>query len=150
MRQASGWIVFKLIVMTFWSAAGVWGPTKGSITLIWYFGNGYSVADAPWWLNPQRLKPRRSRANLRPRSQSASVIDRLLKNQNPLENRNNLRSSSPHSGPGQTSGEPRDRTACPSEELDPAGTSNSMNFRLTEQKSTLFQWLAVHAVSSHR
>ena len=29
-------------------------------------------------------------------------------------------------------------TACPSEELDPAGTSNSMNVRLTEQKSTLF------------
>jgi len=52
-------------------------------------------------------KPRRSRANLRPRSRSASVIDRLLKNQNPLENRNNLRSSSPHPGPGQTSGEPR-------------------------------------------
>ena len=41
-------------------------------------------------------KPRRSRANLRPPSRSASVIDRLLKNQNPLENRNNLRSSSPH------------------------------------------------------
>jgi len=52
-------------------------------------------------------KPRRSRANLRPRSRSTSVIDRLLKNQNPLENRNNLRSSSPHPGPGQTSGEPR-------------------------------------------
>src|SRR5215469_14083942 len=50
---------------------------------------------------------RRSRANLRPRSRSASVIDRLLKNQNPLEDRNNLRSSSPHPGPGQTSGEPR-------------------------------------------
>jgi hypothetical protein len=33
--------------------------------------------------------------------------------------------------------------ACPSEELDPAGTSNSMNVRLTEQKSTLFQRLAV-------
>jgi hypothetical protein len=32
------------------------------------------------------------------------VIDRLLKNQNPLENRNNLRSSSPHPGPGQISG----------------------------------------------
>jgi len=30
-------------------------------------------------------KPRRSRANLRPRSRSASVIDRLLKNQNPLK-----------------------------------------------------------------
>ena len=43
-------------------------------------------------------KPRRSRANLRPRSRSASVIYRLLKNQNPLENRNNLRSSSPHPG----------------------------------------------------
>ena len=41
-------------------------------------------------------KPRRSRANLRPRSRSASVIDRLLKNQNPLENRNNHRSSSQH------------------------------------------------------
>ena len=41
-------------------------------------------------------KPRRSRANLRPRSRSASVIDRLLKNQNPLENCNNLRLSSPH------------------------------------------------------
>src|SRR6516162_2184785 len=52
-------------------------------------------------------KPRRSRANLRPRSRSASVIDRLLKNQNPLESRNNLQSSSPHPGPGQTSGEPR-------------------------------------------
>jgi hypothetical protein len=39
---------------------------------------------------------RRSRANLRPRSRSASVINRLLKNQNPLENRNDLRSSSPH------------------------------------------------------
>jgi GAF domain-containing protein len=35
------------------------------------------------------------------------------------------------------------KPACPSEELDPAGTSNSMNFRLTEQKSTLFQRLAV-------
>jgi len=34
-------------------------------------------------------------------------------------------------------------TACPSEELDPAGTSDSMNVRLTEQKSTLFQWFAV-------
>ena len=33
-------------------------------------------------------------------------VDRLLKNQNPLENRNSLRSS-PHPGPGQTSGEPR-------------------------------------------
>jgi hypothetical protein len=44
---------------------------------------------------------------LRPRSRSASVIDRLLKNQNPLENRSNLRSFSPHPGPGQTSGEPR-------------------------------------------
>jgi hypothetical protein len=43
-----------------------------------------------------RPKPRRSRANLRPPSRSACVIDRLLKNQNPLENRNNLRSSSPH------------------------------------------------------
>jgi hypothetical protein len=51
--------------------------------------------------------PRRSRANLRPPSRSVSVIDRLPKNQNPLENRNNLRSSSPHPGPGQTSGEPR-------------------------------------------
>ena len=39
---------------------------------------------------------RRSRANLRPPSRSATVIDRLLKNQNPLENRNNLRPSSPH------------------------------------------------------
>ena len=37
------------------------------------------------------------------RSRSASVIARLLKNQNPLENRNNLRSSSPHPGSGQTS-----------------------------------------------
>ena len=35
------------------------------------------------------------------------LIDRLLKSQNPLENRNNLGSSSPHPGPGQTSGEPR-------------------------------------------
>jgi hypothetical protein len=52
-------------------------------------------------------QPRRSRANLRPPSRSASVIDRLLKNQNPLDNRNNLRSSSPHPGRGQTSGEPR-------------------------------------------
>jgi hypothetical protein len=41
-------------------------------------------------------KPRRSRANLRAPSRSASVIDRLLKNQNPLENRNNIRPSSPH------------------------------------------------------
>ena len=41
-------------------------------------------------------KPRRSRANLRPPSRSACVIDQLLKNQNPLEKRNNLRSSSPH------------------------------------------------------
>ena len=39
-------------------------------------------------------KPLRSRANLRPPSRFASVIDRLLRNQNPLENRNNLRSSS--------------------------------------------------------
>jgi hypothetical protein len=52
-------------------------------------------------------KPRRSRANLRPRSRPASVIYRLLKNQNALENRNNLRSSSPHACPGQTPGEPR-------------------------------------------
>jgi hypothetical protein len=52
-------------------------------------------------------KPRRSRANLRPRSRSASVIDRLFKNQNLLENRNNLRSSSPRPGPGQTFGQPR-------------------------------------------
>jgi hypothetical protein len=43
-----------------------------------------------------RRKPRRSRANLRPPSPFASVIDRLLKNQNLLENRNNLRPSSPH------------------------------------------------------
>ena len=43
-----------------------------------------------------RAQPRRSRANLRPPSRSASVIDRLLKNQNPLENRYNLRPSSPH------------------------------------------------------
>ena len=42
----------------------------------------------------QVLKPLRSRANLRPPSRFASVIDRLLRNQNPLENRNNLRSSS--------------------------------------------------------
>jgi len=40
--------------------------------------------------------PSRSRANLRPPSRSASVIDPLLKNQNPLENWNNLRPSSPH------------------------------------------------------
>jgi len=58
-------------------------------------------------MEPLRQRPRRSRANLRPRSRSASVIDRLLKNQDPLENRNNLRSSSPHPGPGQTSGQPR-------------------------------------------
>ena len=44
----------------------------------------------------QVLKPLRSRANLRPPSRFASVIDRLLRNQNPLENRNNLRSSSPY------------------------------------------------------
>ena len=44
----------------------------------------------------QVLTPLRSRANLRPPSRFASVIDRLLRNQNPLENRNNLRSSSPH------------------------------------------------------
>src|SRR5215469_3267363 len=41
-------------------------------------------------------KPRRSRANLRPPSRSACVIDRLRKNQDPLEKRNNFRSSSPH------------------------------------------------------
>ena len=52
-------------------------------------------------------QPRRSRANLRPPPRSASVIDRLRKNQNPLANRNNPRSSSPHSGRDQTSGEPR-------------------------------------------
>jgi hypothetical protein len=34
--------------------------------------------------------------NLRSASRSPWVIDRLLKNQNPLEKRNNLRSSSPH------------------------------------------------------
>ena len=62
-------------------------------------------------VSPQ--KPRRSRANLRPRSRCASVIDRLLKNQQPLENRNNLRSFSPHPGPGQTSGEPRRNFAVP-------------------------------------
>ena len=40
----------------------------------------------------RRLGQRRldSRANLRPPSRSASVIDRLLKNQNPLENCNNF------------------------------------------------------------
>jgi|SRR6516164_3545352 len=43
-----------------------------------------------------RRKPRRSRANLRSPSRSASAVDRLLKNQNPLENRNNLRPSSTH------------------------------------------------------
>jgi hypothetical protein len=46
--------------------------------------------------NPRRAesaKPLRSSANLRPPSRSACVIDRLFKNQNPLENRNNLRSS---------------------------------------------------------
>ena len=37
----------------------------------------------------------RSRANLRSPSRSAWVIDRLLKNQNPLEKRNTLRSPSP-------------------------------------------------------
>src|SRR6516225_9362370 len=47
-------------------------------------------------IRPPPQKPRRSRANLRPPSRSACVIDRLLKNQNPLENCNNLRSSSPH------------------------------------------------------
>ena len=46
---------------------------------------------------PGRCRHRlRSRANLRPPSRSACVIDRLLKNQNSLENCNNLRSSSPH------------------------------------------------------
>ena len=40
-------------------------------------------------------RPRRSRANLRPPSRSASAIDRLLKYQNPLGNCNNLRPSSP-------------------------------------------------------
>ena len=44
----------------------------------------------------RRAKPRRSRANLRPPSRSASPIDRLLKNQNPLEKPNNLRPSWPH------------------------------------------------------
>src|SRR5215469_598441 len=34
---------------------------------------------------PLAHKPRRSRPNLRPRSRSALVIDRLLKNQNPSE-----------------------------------------------------------------
>ena len=47
-------------------------------------------------LNQAHAKPRRSRANLRPPSRSACVIDRLRKNQNPLEKRNNLRSSPPH------------------------------------------------------
>ena len=45
-----------------------------------------------------------SRANLRPPSRSAPVTDRLLKNQNPLENRNNLRSSSPHLVAGRRPG----------------------------------------------
>jgi hypothetical protein len=44
-------------------------------------------------------QPRRSRANLRPPSRSASAIDRLLKNQHGLENGNNLRPSSPHRKP---------------------------------------------------
>src|SRR5215469_3267362 len=52
-------------------------------------------------------KPRRSRANLRPPSRSACVIDRLRKNQDPLEKRNNFRSSLAAPGRGQTSGEPR-------------------------------------------
>ena len=37
-------------------------------------------------------------------ARSASVIDRLLKNLNSLENRNNLGLSSPHPGPRPTSG----------------------------------------------
>ena len=36
------------------------------------------------------------RSTPRARTRPASVIDRLLKNQNPFENSNNLRSSSPH------------------------------------------------------
>ena len=71
----------------------------------WWAGGSAQLHSLLQPRGPQ--KPRRSRANLRPRSRHASVIDRLLKNQNPLENRNNLRSFSPHPGPGQTSGEPR-------------------------------------------
>jgi len=53
-----------------------------------------------------------AKATSRPRQFAATIAvrrltDRLLKNQNPLENRNNLRSSSPHPGPRQTSGKAR-------------------------------------------
>jgi hypothetical protein len=54
-----------------------------------------------------RLSKAQQRLQQKCRARSASVIDRLLKNQNPLDNRNNLRSSSPHPGRRQTSGEPR-------------------------------------------
>jgi len=85
------------------STALSFAQPEADLVLLWRQGH-----ERPGRGLSRRLqKPRRSRANLRPRSRSASVIDRLPKNQNPLENRNNLRSSSPHPGPGQTSGEPR-------------------------------------------
>jgi hypothetical protein len=60
----------------------------------------HSLCD-PWTLfapSPlySRFEPERADTNLRSPSRSAWVIDRLLKNQNPLEERNNLGSSSPH------------------------------------------------------
>ena len=49
---------------------------------------GTKVADP--LLDEALEKPRRNRTNLRSPSRSASVIGRLLKNQNLLENCNNL------------------------------------------------------------
>ena len=41
-------------------------------------------------------------------------------------------------------------SACPSEELDPAGTNNSMNVRLTEAEIHAVSTACRTAVSSHR
>ena len=44
----------------------------------------------------------------------------------------------------------RKNKACPSEELDPAGTSNSMNVRLTEAEIHAASTACRATVSSHR
>jgi len=67
--------------------------------MLWGGGeDGYFVAYINRWSGAM---PQPFRATSQPRKFAATiavrvVIDRLLKNQDPLENRNNLRPSSPH------------------------------------------------------
>ena len=72
---------------------GAYGRPRGQPSNI---RGGSRMQESCTYGSMRGARPRRSRANLRPPSRSAPVIDRLLKNQNPLENPNNLRSSSPH------------------------------------------------------